>query len=358
MSAEDKLVIPLVLESETTPGHREGRLPMTTLIDLLGHEVPSSRSGIAEELHVVTGAFGYTGKYIARRLIARGIKVRTLTNRPDRPSPFGDQVTAFPFNFEKPAELTKCLQGATTVLNTYWVRFPRGNVTYDSAVENTKRLIRAAEEAGVRRFVHISIANPSVESTIPYYRGKALLETAIAQSHLSYAILRPTVIFGDEDILINNLAYLIRHYPVFLVPGSGEYRLQPIFVQDLAELAATAATGKDNMVVDAVGPEVYTFNELLRLVATTVCRSCKLIHVSPWLALFTSRMIGWAINDVLLTRDEMTGLMANLLVSSGEPIGQTRLSDWLAQHAERVGVGYASELGRHYSGHQSSRGSI
>jgi len=300
------------------------------------------------ELNVVTGAFGYTGKYITRRLLSMGKRIRTLTGRPNRQNPFGDQVSVAPFNFDNPGELTKSLRGATTLYNTYWVRFSYGQVTFDKAVENTKTLIKAAEESGVRRIVHISITNASEDSPLPYFRGKGLVEKVIIHSRLSYAIIRPTAIFGAEDILINNIAWLLRWFPVFTVFGSGDYRLQPVFVEDMAEIAIGAAHRDENIIIDAVGPEVYTFNELVRLIADRIHSRAKIIHLKPGLALFLSRLVGYVVNDVVLTRDEVEGLMANLLVSEGTPTGQTRLSDWLGLNADSVGTKYASELDRHY----------
>lgn len=300
------------------------------------------------EVNVVTGAFGYTGKYITRRLLSMGKRVITLTGHPNRPNPFGNQVGVFPFNFDNPGELGQSLRGATTLYNTYWVRFPHGQVTFEKAVENTKTLIRAAEEAGVGRIVHVSITNASEDSPLPYFRGKGLLERTIIQSKLSYAIIRPTVIFGTEDILINNIAWLLRRSPVFAVPGSGDYLIQPVFVEDVAEIAVGAGHQDANLVIDAVGPEVYTFEAMVRLIAEKVRSRAKIIHLRPGLALFLSRLVSCLVRDVLLTRDEIEGLMSNLLVSEVPPTGRTRMSEWLEQKADIVGTRYASELARHY----------
>ncbi len=89
--------------------------------------------------------------------------------------------------------------------------------------------------------MHVSITNPDPQSNLPYFWGKAILEEDLIASGMSYAILRPTVIFGKEDILINNIAWFLRRFPVFTLPGDGEYRLQPIYVADLAKLAAEQA---------------------------------------------------------------------------------------------------------------------
>ena len=301
-----------------------------------------------QELNIVTGAFGYTGKYITQKLLSMGKRVRTLTGHPNRPNPFGNQISVAPFHFDNPAELTRALRGATTLYNTYWVRFPYGQVTYDTAVANTKILINAAKKAGIRRIVHISITNASEESPFPYFRGKGILEKAVIHSGLSYAIIRPTVIFGHEDILINNIAWFLTKFPVFAIPGDGDYRLQPVFVEDVAGIAVNAGQSNDNMIVDAVGPEIFRYEELIRLIADRVQSKAKIIHLRPGLALFLSKFIGYMVKDVVLTRDEVEGLMANLLVSKNPPTGKTRLSDWLSQHADTIGTKYASELNRHY----------
>ncbi len=300
------------------------------------------------ELNVVTGAFSYTGKYITRRLLSMGKRVKTLTGHPNHESPFGDIVSVSPFSFDNPGQLRESLQGATTLYNTYWVRFSHGQVTFDKAVENTRTLIKAAEAAGVCRIVHISITNPSEKSPFSYFRGKALVEKAITHSRLSYAIVRPTVIFGPEGILINNIAWLLRRFPIFATSGTGDYRIQPVFVEDAAEIAVNAGSGDDNMVIDAVGPEIYTFDELVRLIADKIHSRARIVHVRPWLVLFIARLIGYTVKDVIITRDEIEGLMSELLISEGPSTGHTRLSEWLEQHADGVGVKYISDLKRHY----------
>jgi len=300
------------------------------------------------KLNVVTGAFSHTGKYIAQRLLSMGEEVRTLTGRPDRENSFGRQVKASPFNFDKPGELAENLRGAKTLYNTYWIRYPHGQISFNKAVENSKTLIAAAEEAGIRRIVHISITNPSEGSPFPYFRGKALVEKAITQSKLSYAIIRPTVIFGPEGILINNIGWLLRKLPIFAIPSSGDYRIQPVFVEDVAEIAVRAGHQDDNIVLDAVGSETYTFGELVRMIASQINSRAGIVHVRPGMALFLARLIGCALRDVVITRDEIEGLMSNLLVSEGHPTAQTRFSEWLSHNADNIGIKYISGLRRSY----------
>jgi NADH dehydrogenase len=222
-------------------------------------------------------------------------------------------------------------------------------LTFETAVRNTRTLIDAAKEAGVGRIVHVSIANPSAESPLGYYRGKAELEQAVIDSGLSYTIVRPTVIFGDEDILINNIAWFVRRFPVFAIPGDGRYRIRPIYVEDMARLMAEAVDAHGNTVVDAVGPETYTFEELVRLIVRSIGRSVRFVHVPAGLAYLATLVAGWLVGDVVLTWEEYRGLMGNLLAPEGPASGSTRLSDWLSAHKGVAGTRYASEVARHYT---------
>lgn len=300
------------------------------------------------ELDVVTGAFGFIGKYLTGCLLSSGKRVRTITSHHHRENPFGNKLSVFPLDFGNPPQLKESLQGATTLYNTYWIRFPYKHITFDKAVRNTELLIKAAEEAGVHRIVHISVTNPSEESAFPYFRGKALVEKTIINSKLSYAIIRPTVVFGLESILVNNIAWLLRKFPVFVVFGSGEYRIQPVFVEDVAEIAVSAGQRNENIIMDAVGPEVYTFNEFIRLIADKIGSKAKTVHLNPELVLFLGKLIGYLVKDVVITKDEIGGLMANLLVSKTPPTALTSFSQWLEQNASNIGQKYASELERHY----------
>ena len=304
--------------------------------------------GNRSEFDVVTGAFGYTGKYITRRLLNAGRKVRTITGHPDQRREFDDRVEVAPLDFRDPAGLESAFRGARVVYNTYWVRFNHGQASFEKAVSNSQALIQAARAAGVSKIVHLSIANPSLESHLPYYSGKAKVEKAIIESGLRYAILRPTVIFGPEDILINNIAWFIRHFPLFAIPGSGRYELQPIFVEDVADLALREASSETNRILDAVGPETFAFEDLVQRIGRAVGKSPRLVHFKPAIALQMLRIVGAAVGDVILTREEIDGLMANLLVSNQSPTGWTRFSEWLKQNASELGNRYASELQRHY----------
>lgn len=300
------------------------------------------------DLNVVTGAYSFTGKSITRRLLDMGERVKTLTGHPGRPNPFGDQVEAAPFNFDRPAELAQSLAGASALYNTYWVRFPYQQVTFEQAIHNTLKLFEAANAAGVRRVIHFSITNPREDSPLGYFRGKAVVERALKASGLSYAIIRPTVIFGHEDILINNIAWFLRKLPVFAIPGSGKYHLQPVCVEDVADIAVKAGHHDVNAIIDAAGPEIYTYAGLVRLIAEAVGSTARIIHVPSSVALALIKVLNLFVEDVILTAEELDGLIAGLLVSDDPPIGKSRLSHWLVRNAGSIGRRYASEVARHY----------
>jgi NADH dehydrogenase len=298
-------------------------------------------------VHAVTGAFGYSGLHLSRLLLARGERVRNLTGHPDRPDPFAGAVEVTRFRFDDRDAMRAALRDVRVLYNTYWVRFDHGASTFARAVENSRALFRAAAEAGVERVVHVSITNPSADSSLPYFRGKAEVESALRETGLSHAILRPAVFFGGRDVLVNNIAWLLRRLPLFgVAPGS--YGLQPIHVEDFARLAAEQGASRVDGVLDAVGPEALAFEELVRLVRRAVGSRAALVPVPRTILVAAARLIGAVVRDVVLTPDEVAGLTANLLVSKGPATAPTRFSDWLTGNAERLGVEWASEIHRHY----------
>jgi uncharacterized protein YbjT (DUF2867 family) len=295
----------------------------------------------------VTGAFSYSGHSIANALLDAGRGVRTLTGHPDR-APDATPIDVRPLNFDDPAGLVTSLEGVTTLYNTYWVRFARHQVDHQLAVENSKTLFQAAQRAGVERIVHVSITHPSGESPLPYFRGKALVERALAESGVSYAVLRPAILFGGGDVLINNIAWLLRHSPVFAIGDRGDYRIRGIHVDDLAQLCLEKGSETADSSTDAVGPERPTFVELIGSIKNAVGSRSRLIHVPGAALPALSRVVGVALGDVLLTRDEYRAMADGLADTDGPATGATKLSEWIALNGSSLGQVYANELKRHF----------
>jgi NADH dehydrogenase len=295
----------------------------------------------------VTGAYGYSGQYMARRLLDQGHEVLTLTNSTRRSNPFGDKVKAQPFNFSNPSLLEQALRGVDVLINNYWVRFDMAPLfTHRGAVLHAKALFEAAKRAGVARIVHISITNPDRSSDLPYFSGKAEMEDHLRSTGLSHCILRPTVLFGKEDILINNIAWGLRHLPVFGVFGDGRYRLQPIYVDDLAGLAVLKAQERSNETFDAIGPETFRYREMVEMIAAEIGVRPHIVLLPPGAAYQMTRVVGWFVNDVVITREEIRGLMEERLYVKSSPLGTTKLSDWVRANAGRLGLRYTSEMAR------------
>jgi uncharacterized protein YbjT (DUF2867 family) len=294
--------------------------------------------------YAITGAFGYTGSYLARRLLAAGEQVITLTNssrKPDSPA-----IPAFPLKFDD--ALADSLQGIDVLLNTYWVRFNHGTFSHAQAVGNTLRLFEAATKSGVHRIVHVSITNPDENSPFEYFRGKGRLERALKESGVSYAIVRPAVLFGGHDILINNIAWMLRHLPVFGIFGDGSYRLQPMHVEDFADLIVEQARGTTDTVINAIGPETFTYRGLVETLGRLLKVNRPIIPVSPEIGYWAGKLIGMLKGDLTITREEIAGLMADLLYVNAPSPGKIKLTDWAQRHAETLGRHYASELARRH----------
>lgn len=292
----------------------------------------------AAPLNAVTGVFSYTGRAIAEELLARGEAVRSLSRRDAPDDPLRARVEVAPLFAEE------SLAGARTLYNTYWIRFERGDSTFDRAVENTIALFGAAERAGVERIVHISVSNPERARDLPYFAGKLRIEEWLAASGIPHAIVRPTLVFGPEDILVNNIAWILRRLPVFVVPR-GDYEVQPVSVRDVARICVEAEGA-----VDAAGPERLTFLELVELVRRAVGARARIMRGPSGVALALVRAADLALRDVVLTREELVGLRRSLLTSDAPPLGRDRFADWVDENGAVLGRRYVSELARNFRG--------
>ena len=299
-----------------------------------------------KELHAVTGAFGYLGKYITFRLLNKGCDVITLTNSPNRANPFAGKVRAYPFNFDDQEKLVNSLRGVSVLYNTYWVRFNHKTFSHAEAVNNTLTLFRAAKLAGVKRVVHISITNPSEASSLEYFSGKARFERALIESGIPYAILRPSVIFGKEEILFNNIAWMLRNFPIFGLFGDGSYRVQPVYVDDLAALAVEYGEKTGSLVINTVGPETFTYRDLVSAIGNIIGKTRPIVSLPPFVGYLMGLCLGKLMNDVVITMPEIRGLMSDLLCVDTPPTAPTRFTDWARSNADTLGLRYTNELAR------------
>jgi len=302
---------------------------------------------MAEPIHVVTGAFGYSGRWIARELLSRGKKVRTLTNAVGRDDPFQGRVEVMPIDFSNHDSLVASLIGAEVLYNTYWVRYKnrKDGYAHDIAVENIKKLLKAAEEAGVNRVVHFSVAHPQKAPDWSYFRGKAEVEKILTESNISYAILRPTVFFGGKrDILINNMAWLIRKFPVFGIFGMGNYPIQPIHIEDVARVAVNQGESSENIVIDVAGPETFTYKEYVRLIANSLEVKRLILPMPPIIGWSVGKIVGVLLQDRVITRAEIKGLMRGLMATEAKPLGKIKFSEWISTNGQTLGLNYHNDI--------------
>jgi NADH dehydrogenase len=221
-------------------------------------------------------------------------------------------------------------------------------------------LFDAAARAGIERIVYVSILHADTASPYPYFSGKGQVEQHLAATGVPYAIARPAILFGSSadrgtaaSVLVNNIAWLLRHLPVFGLGDGGGYRIRPIHVDDLARLCVELGARSDgarpgNVTVDAVGPDAPTFRETVTAIRTATGSRALLVPAPGWLIPPLSAVLGAALRDVLLTTEEYQAMAAGLADSDAPPAGQASLMDWIAGHGDELGRSYANELDRHY----------
>ena len=298
---------------------------------------------MAEELHVVTGAFGYTGRWIAHQLLDEGKRVRTLTNAVGRDDPFDGQVEVHPLDFQNREALVESLRGADVLYNTYWVRYNHHSKQFDHeiATDNCRLIFEAAKEAGVRRVVFFSVAHPEQAPKWSYFRGKVITEKTLRDCGISHAIVRPTVLFGGgRNVLVNNIAWMLRYIPVFGLFGWGNYSIQPIHVRDVARIAIELGAREDDITRDVAGPETFIYKDFIKLIAQSMGVRRLLVPMPAIVAWLAGRAMGLFLRDMIITRAEIRGLMQGLVASEEEPMGEISFSEWVAEKGP--------ELGRHY----------
>ena len=298
-------------------------------------------------MHVVTGAFGYTGRWIAHHLLERGVQVRTLTNAVGRDDPFDGRVEVHPLDFDDHAALVESLRGAEVLYNTYWVRYNhrRRNFEHGIAVENSKRLFKAAAEAGVERIVHFSVAHPHKAPDWTYFCGKVAVEKYLNDSEYCFAILRPTVLFGGHrNVLINNIAWMLRKFPIFGVFGMGNYPIQPVHVKDVARVAVEQGESRENVTIDVTGPETFRYKEYIGVMAKSMSLRRIILPMPPFVGWIFGKFLGLLLQDLVITRAEIKGLRRGLMASDEDPLGQLKFSEWIAEHGKDFGKRYQNDL--------------
>ncbi|QIK62728.1 NAD(P)H-binding protein [Leucobacter viscericola] len=288
-------------------------------------------------IDLVTGAGGNSGSYIAQRLLQNGRQVRTITRNPEA---IADPIEAFPYAFSDPDLLAAAFKGVDTFYNTYWERHPAAHGGHDIAVARSSALISAAAAAGVRRIVQVSVMHPALDSPYSYHRGKAEMEELVRSSGLSYAIVRPAVMFGGKEVLLNNIAWLLRRLHVFTVPGDGKYPIRPTHVEDVADLMVRLASSNEDGVHDAGGPETFEFGTLIRRIRDAIGVRAAVVNAPRGLVLPLTKSLRFLAPEAPVDAEELDSLIKGLVSCDGPAIGNRRYTDYLSQ--------VSSDYGREY----------
>lgn len=298
----------------------------------------------------ITGAWSYSGRFVARRLLEQGFEVLSLTNRAiPRPDPFEGAVRRVPLDFSTGA-IEAALEGVDALASAYWSRHnrpPVGHrgawVSHAVAVERSIRLVDAACRAGVSRLVWTSIASPGLDPDLSYYEGKAEVEEAVRRSGLPYAILRPACFFGPGGILVENIAWAVRRLPVFPIPGGRPYHIRPIHVEDYARLVAEAVRSPESTTRDVCGPDRPEFGELIRHMRRLLGTKTRIVRLPIGVCGVLYAAASGVMRETVLTLDELKGLSRNRLDSREEPAGTTSLFAWLEENAATLGFEFRRE---------------
>jgi len=311
----------------------------------------------------ITGALSYTGRYVTKQLIQRfgasnikiiNIESRKLTN------PFSNELemVTVPFDFEKPVNMSRALEGSEFFLASYWVRFDdfEGGPSRERVVQNAKTLVDAAERAGVGRYVFTSHTQSDPNCFIPYIAGKARVENYVKDRFAGrFGVVKPCAIFGAtprESILVNNLAYLMRTFPVLAVVGDGRYPLHPVHVEDVARLVVESGLDEHGLKEydwDAVNPEKTDYIDLLETLRGAIgARTVFVKGVPESLAYWATKPINWWHDDILIDRTDINLMTEHITKSDKEALGRIRLSDWANENGNELGRVYINSMAQYY----------
>lgn len=273
----------------------------------------------------IFGGSGFIGRYLVRRLAAKGHRIRVAVRDPEAAmflKPAGDvgQVVPIQANLRHKGSIQRAVAGADIVINSVGILFEGGAQRFAAVhVHGAEAIAEAAAEAGARRLIHLSAIGADADSMSLYARSKAAGEARVQAAFPNSAILRPSVVFGAEDGFFNLFGQMSVYAPALPLVGGGLTKFQPVFVDDVAAAGALLAT--DNPltgIVELGGPRVYSFRELLELTLAETGRNCLLLplpfELAKIVAFFTQLL-----PTPPLTQDQVELLRRDNVVSGDYP---------------------------------------
>lgn len=278
---------------------------------------------MTRDLVTVIGGSGFIGRYVVRLLAKQKHRIRVAVRHPNEAlflKPMGDvgQIQLLPTNIRNATSVARAVDGADAVVNLVGILQPSGHQDFQSIhVDGAEAVAKAAAAAGVRRLVQLSAIGADRRSDSAYARTKGEGEIAVRAAFPAATILRPSIVFGDEDGFFNRFARMAC-LPLLPLPliGGGKTRFQPVYVCDVAEAVARAATedALANQTFELGGPKVYSFREILELVLAEIRRDKMMVPV-PFLAAKIGAFFTGILPNAPLTMDQVELLKHDNVVS-------------------------------------------
>lgn len=316
--------------------------------------ITSSPRPVGEKLVTVFGGSGFVGRHVVRALARDGWRVRVAVRRPDLAGhlqPLGGvgQIVAAQANLRFPESVAQAVKGADAVVNLVGILAESGKQTFSTLQADGPRIVAdAARAAGAARFVQMSAIGADRASRAAYGKTKAAGEEAALAVYPDAVILRPSVVFGPEDRFFNLFAAMARFSPVLPLIGGGKTRFQPVFVGDVARAVALAASGAaagGPQAYELGGPDVMTFEEILRFVLDETDRSRTLLPIPFGLAKMQAKVLQ-LLPGAPLTVDQVTMLETDNVVSA-EAVAAGRTLQGLGVAPASVGAVVPTYLWRY-----------
>ncbi len=272
----------------------------------------------------VVGGSGFIGRYIVKRLAARGAIVSVVSRHASEAQflkPMGDvgQIALIDAGLDDERGLAAAIEGAAAVVSSIGILYERGRQTFQMLhVDGPARLARLAAAAGVKHFVHLSALAADSRSPSAYARSKAAGEAAVQAAFPSASILRPSLVFGPEDDFFNKFAAMAGLAPALPLVGGGATRFQPVYVGDVADavMAALERPEAAGRIYELGGPAVLSFRELMELMLSEIGRRRLLVSV-PWGLASFAALFMQVMPTPMLTRDQVKLLQRDNVVTSG-----------------------------------------
>lgn len=258
---------------------------------------------------LLTGATGFVGSHILKRLIDQHIKVRCIVRSISNARILDSKgIDVHKGDVTDMASLNGSCKGVDTVIHLVGIIREGKGITFEKVhYQGTANILEESKKSGVRKFIHMSALGTRVDAVSRYHKTKWQAEEVVKNSGIDYTIFRPSIICGPEDEFVNMFAKMMRRSPVIPVIGSGNHKMQPIYVEDVvSSFLKTVDNDKTiGKIYELGGPDALTFNDILKTIADVIGRNIMLLHIPTGIM----RPVAWLMEQTLhsphVTREQL-----------------------------------------------------